>query len=46
MKTIHTVAELKTLLKKYIDQGKTIGFAPTMGALHNGHRFSTAWSGL
>lgn len=37
MITIHTVVELQTILEKYAKQGKSIGFAPTMGALHNGH---------
>lgn len=35
MKVINTIDELKQELKKFKD--KSIGFAPTMGALHNGH---------
>lgn len=37
MKTIRTVSELRTELNQYTEKGKSIGFAPTMGALHNGH---------
>lgn len=37
MKTIHTVAELQSLVNSYKKKNKSIGFAPTMGALHNGH---------
>lgn len=34
---IHSVAELQATLNKHKATGKTIGFTPTMGALHNGH---------
>jgi|SRR5690554_126083 pantoate--beta-alanine ligase len=37
MVIIETVAELKGRLQSYREGGKTIGFVPTMGALHQGH---------
>ncbi len=37
MKTIKTVKELQELLAPFKKEGKTIGFVPTMGALHSGH---------
>ncbi len=37
MEIIKTVAELKDRLNDYRKGGKSVGFVPTMGALHKGH---------
>lgn len=37
MKLIEKAIALKTSLKEYRNKNKTIGFVPTMGALHDGH---------
>jgi pantoate--beta-alanine ligase len=37
MKVIHTKKELNEFLFPYRNSNKTIGFVPTMGALHTGH---------
>ncbi len=37
MLIIHTISELRTALDAERAAGKSIGFAPTMGALHHGH---------
>jgi len=37
MRTVHSLKELRTILRTYRQQEKTIALVPTMGNLHEGH---------
>lgn len=37
MRTVHSLKELRAILRGYRQQGKTVGLVPTMGNLHEGH---------
>lgn len=37
MHILHTIASLRSYLRSERQQGKSVGFVPTMGALHEGH---------
>src|SRR3990167_4955790 len=38
MRVIRSVRSIQQFIKKIKRSGKTVGFVPTMGALHDGHR--------
>jgi hypothetical protein len=37
MQILHTFHDLQTVIHPHLSAGRTLGFVPTMGALHQGH---------
>ncbi len=37
MKIVHSIEELQSMLNRNERMGRTVGFVPTMGFLHEGH---------
>ena len=37
MQTVHTIQAVRDFVKQAKQQGKRVGFVPTMGNLHSGH---------
>lgn len=37
MQTVHTISETRAIIASHVKAGKRVGFAPTMGNLHEGH---------